>query len=357
MRRPLIEWALRRAVLAQPGIEVRDRVHAAGLDGADGAVAGVRTDHGTLAADLVVDALGRTSPAPAWLERVGARPPRVERTDCGVVYYSRYYRVRDGETLPDGPWLPTPRAMLPYAAFASFPGDNRTFAAVLSIPPEDGALKALRHERPFEAAIATMPALHAWTSRAAPITGVLPMGSLQNTFRHYVEDARPLARRFVPAGDALCHTNPMFALGLAQSLIHAVALAAALGAHADVDGAVAAYHGAVEPEAAERFALVCACDEARWRLWRGEPVDFAHRTGAYQLFALAAGSAAAFVDPEVFRVVVRRTGFLDRTAVLDGDLALQERIEAIFGGLRAQPRPAPGPSREELLGVISRALA
>jgi 2-polyprenyl-6-methoxyphenol hydroxylase-like FAD-dependent oxidoreductase len=245
--------------------------------------------------------------------------------------------------------------MLPYAAFSSFPGDNRTFAAVLAIPPEDTALKALRHERAYEAAMALMPALHAWTSRAEPITGVLPMGSLQNTFRHYVTDGRPLARRFVPVGDALVHTNPMFALGLSQSIIHAYALAAALREHADLDGAVAAYHGAVEPEAAERFALVSACDEARWRLWRGEAVDFAHRTGAYQLFALAAGSAAAFVDPEVFRVVVRRIGFLDRTAVLDGDVVLQERIEAIFGALRAQPRPAPGPARDELLGIISRA--
>ncbi len=357
VRRPLIEWALRRAVLGQPGIDVRDRVHVAGFDGGGGTVKGVRTDQGTLATDLVVDALGRTSPAPVWLERIGARPPRVERTECGVIYYSRYYRVREGETLPDGPWIPTPRAMLPYTAFSSFPGDNRTFAAVLAIPPEDSALKALRHERAYEAAISTMPALHAWTSRAEPITGVLPMGSLQNTFRHYVQDSHLLARRFVPVGDALCHTNPMFALGLAQSIIHAFALAAALCEYADVDGAVAAYHGAVEPEAAERFALVCACDGARWRLWRGEPVDFTHRTGAYQLFVLAAGSAAAFTDPEVFRVVVRRIGFLDRTAVLDGDLALQERIEAIFGGLRAQPRPSPGPSREELLGVISGAVA
>ena len=357
VRRPLIEWALRRAALAQPGIDVRDRVQVTGFAGGDGTVQGVRTNQGTLTADLVVDALGRTSPAPAWLERIGARPPRVERTECGVVYYSRYYRVRDGETLPDGPWIPTPRAMLPYAAFSSFPGDNRTFAAVLAIPPEDQALKALRHERAYEAAIATMPALYAWTSRAEPITGVLPMGSLQNTFRHYVEDARLLARRFVPVGDALVHTNPMFALGLVQSIIHAFALATALSEHADLDSAVAAYHGAVEPEAAERFALVCACDAARWGLWRGERVDFVHRTGAYQLFALAAGSAAAFADPEVFRVVVRRIGFLDRTAVLDGDVALQERIEAIFGALRTQPRPAPGPARDELLDAISRAVA
>jgi len=71
----------------------------------------------------------------------------------------------------------------------------------------------------------------------------------------------------------------------------------------------------------------------------------AHRSGAYQLFALAAGSAAVFSDPEVFRAVVRRIGFLDRTAVLDDDVALQERIERIFAELMANPRPPAGPPR------------
>jgi 2-polyprenyl-6-methoxyphenol hydroxylase-like FAD-dependent oxidoreductase len=357
VRRPLIEWALRQAVLAQPGIEVHDRVRVTGFTGSDAIVRGVSTDSGDIRADLVVDALGRSSPAPDWLTRIGAAAPRVDRSECGVIYYCRYYRVRDGEALPDGPWIPTPRAMLPCAAFSSFPGDNGTFGAVLAIPPDDSALKVLRHERAYEAAIATMPALHAWTSRANPITDVLAMGSLQNTFRHYLPDGQLGARGFVPVGDALCHTNPMFALGLSQSLIHAVALAAAVVEQDDSDSAVAAYHRAVEPEAAERFELACDCDDARWRLWRGEPVDFAHRSGAYQLFVLAAGGAAAFADPAVFRAVVRRNGFLDRTAVLDADLALQQRIETLFGELRAQPRPAAGPTRDELLRVASAAVA
>ena len=312
VRRPLLEWALRRAALAQQGIVVRAGVRITGLAGQNGRVVSVYTDDGDVTADLVVDAMGRSSPAPAWLTRIGTRAPEIDRTECGVVYYCRYYRVLPGETLPDGPWIPTPRAMLPYAAFSSFPGDNRTFGTVLAIPPEDRDLKVLRHEPAFEAAISTMPALHAWTSRSEPITDVLPMGSLQNTFRRYARDGSLAASGFVPVGDALCHTNPMFALGLAQSIIHAFALARALAEYQDSDDALA-YHGAVEPEAAERFELACATDEARWRMWRGEPVDFAHRRGAYQLFVLAAGGAAALVDPDVFRAVVRRNGFLDRS--------------------------------------------
>ena len=356
IRRPLIEWALREAVLRQQGVELRDRLRVTGFLGSRGTVTGVRTEAGDFDADLVVDAMGRASPAADWLTELGSDGPRIESTDCGVVYYSRYYRLRDGETPPDGPWIPTPRAMLPYAAFSSFPGDNRTFAAVLAIPPHDHALRALRFEQGYEAAVSLMPALYSWTSLAVPITPVLPMGNLQNSFRHYVDDdGGPVARGFVSVGDALCHTNPMFALGLSQSLIHAVALARSLGEHDDVKAGVSAYHQAVEPEAQERFDLISACDDARSRLWRGERVDFGHRSGAYQLFALAAGSAVAFSDPDVFRAVVRRNGFLDRTSVLDEDIPLQERIEQLFSDLMARPRPPAGPSRDELLDAVEGA--
>ena len=58
-----------------------------------------------------------------------------ESSDCGVIYYTRYYQVHPRETLPDGPWLPTPRADLGYGLFSSFPGDNGTFAGVIAIGP------------------------------------------------------------------------------------------------------------------------------------------------------------------------------------------------------------------------------
>src|SRR5262249_25561864 len=150
-----------------------------------GRVAGARTDQGELRADLVVDALGRTSPTPAWLAEIGASPPVFETSDCEVLYYTRYYRVRHGETLPQGPWVPTPRAILPYCLSPTFPGDNRPSGGFLAILPQDRELKVLRRVDAFEATVAAMPSLHSWISRSEPITDVLPMGSLQNSFRRY----------------------------------------------------------------------------------------------------------------------------------------------------------------------------
>mgnify|MGYP006171011355 CR=1 FL=1 len=39
----------------------------------------------------VVDALGRRTPIPAWLAAEGLTDQPIETSDCGVVYYSRYF--------------------------------------------------------------------------------------------------------------------------------------------------------------------------------------------------------------------------------------------------------------------------
>jgi len=363
VRRALIEWGLRRAVLREPRISVRSGVQVAGLDGTTGdvpRVTHVRTSDGLIRADLVVDAMGRRSPVPDWIEALGGRRMSEASSDCGVIYYTRYYHVRKGASLPDGPWVPTPRADLGYGLFSTFPGDNDTFAGLIAIPPGDRELKVLRHAAAFDAATATMPALHSWTNAetSTAITDVLPMGSLQNTLRTFV-DHRPPTVGLISVGDALCHTDPVFALGLSFGLVEARELTAAIEAHgSDLEAVAIAFDAAIRQPMAERFANATAVDALRLRTWQGEVVDVAHRNGgAYPLFAFAAGNAAALVDGDVFRTMIRRNYFLDPLSVLDDDVAMQERIERIFGDLRATPRPRPGPSRDELVEVMRTALA
>jgi 2-polyprenyl-6-methoxyphenol hydroxylase-like FAD-dependent oxidoreductase len=363
VRRPLIEWALRRAVLREPTISVHSGVTVAGLEGTASdvpRVTGVRTEAGPVHVDLVVDAMGRRSPVPDWTEGLGGRRMAEASSDCGVIYYTRYYRVRDGASLPDGPWIPTPRGDLGYGLFSSFPGDNDTFAGLIAIPPGDQDLKLLRHAAAFDAATALMPALDSWTNPeiSTPFTDVLPMGSLQNTLRTFV-DGQPSTLGLISIGDALCHTDPQFALGLSFGLVEARALAVAIDEHApDLEAAALAFDASVRDDMTERFANATAVDDLRLRMWSGEPVDIAHWDGgAYPLFAFAAGGAAAVVDGEVFRTVIRRGYFLDPLSVLDDDVAMQERIEGIFAELRATPRPRPGPTREALIEAMRAAIA
>jgi hypothetical protein len=134
-------------------------------------------------------------------------------------------------------------------------------------------------------------------------------------------------------------------------------LTTALRNHSEnLDDAALAFDAAVRPDMEERFRFSTALDDQRARRWAGDAVDIAHWDGgAYELFTFAAGTAAALIDPDVFRVVIRRNSFLDPLGVLDEDVEMQDRIEKIFGEVIATPRPAPGPSREELLEIIARA--
>ncbi len=347
VRRPIIEWALRRAAAAEPAVEIRAGIQVTGLLASENGaprVAGVAVDGGDpVRGDAVVDALGRYRCPPGW-PRAAAEP-----TDSGAVYYCRYFELADDVEHLDAPIL-NPRGDLGYMGFNTFRGDNRTFAVILLAPAADHELRVLRHEPAWRAACSAITPLDVMTAAdyARPITGVMPMGGLMNVDR----TGDPGVLGIVAAGDAFCHTDPAFAYGLSFALAHAQALAHASAEAPDVDAIVERYGAEAGPEARERHALACATDAARTLRWRGEPLEIGRRDGCYPLFSFVAALAAAPHDDLVLRRTIRRIGLLDRTAVFDEDEALHDRIEAIFGRLAARPPSPPGPPREELLARL-----
>jgi 2-polyprenyl-6-methoxyphenol hydroxylase-like FAD-dependent oxidoreductase len=361
VRRQVIEWALRNAVLAEPNITARPSTHVTGLFGDDGPlprVRGVELSTGErIAGDLVVDAMGRRSPVPDWLPLLGGRPPEIESSECGVIYYSRYFQISAGNRFPDGPWLTFPRGDLGFAGFSTFIGDNNTFAIVLQVPTWDRELRELRREEAYMGACRLIPLMQPLVDPefATPITPVLPMGGLQNTLRNYAPGGRLVAEGIIPVADAYCHTDPTFALGISMSVIHAVELARALATNLNSLAHIAGlYFASTFPEAAERFDMARDSNNDRTRRWQGEPLDITKRTGSFPLFMLMATAAVATRDPDVFRKTTRRIGFLDRTSAFDDDVALQERVERLFAEMMAAgPRPPSGPTREALLELVS----
>jgi 2-polyprenyl-6-methoxyphenol hydroxylase-like FAD-dependent oxidoreductase len=343
VRRPVIEWALRRAAAAETGVELRAGTNVAALlQDDDGAAIGVGVAGGdAVRGDVVVDALGRYRAPPGW-PRSHAEPE-----DSGAIYYCRYFQLADGQQHMDAPFL-NPRGDLGYMGFNTFRGDNRTFAVILLAPSADRSLRILREQAAWEAACAAIRPLDAMTSLdyARPITDVMPMGGLMNVNR--TDD--PGVARLVRVGDAFCHTDPAFAYGLSFSLSHAAALAEA--AESGPTALAERYRELTAAEAGERYDLVCETDAARAARWKGEPLDIGRRDGCYPLFAFAAALAAAPHDDHVLRRTARRMGLLDRTSVFDDDAELHRRIEDIFATLMKDPPPPPGPPREELLAML-----
>jgi 2-polyprenyl-6-methoxyphenol hydroxylase-like FAD-dependent oxidoreductase len=355
VRRPIIEWALRRAAAREPAIELRPAAKVAGLavdDGGAPRATGVALEgRETIQGDVVVDALGRYR-APA-----GGRRRAEAQADCGALYYCRYFELRDGvEHLDAGEQNPlNPRGDLGYMGFNTFRGDNRTYAVILLVPNHDRELRSLRDERAWTTACAAMRYLDVMTSDdyGRPITAVMPMGGLLNVD---CTGDQGIAS-FVAVGDAFCHTDPAFAYGLSFALAHAEALGRAARETNDVDELGERYREEVTPEARERYALACETDDARNRRWTGEVVDISRRDGCFPLFAFAAALATAPHDDLVLRRTIRRIGLLDRTSVFDGDEQLHERIETIFASLTADSAPPAGPPRDELLARMTAAAA
>jgi 2-polyprenyl-6-methoxyphenol hydroxylase-like FAD-dependent oxidoreductase len=232
--RPLLDHIVRDRVLsgaAESGTElsILQGTRVTGLLGTADRVAGVvirQRGEGAasaqatreMTADLVVDASGRRSRAPRWLQDLGARAAREDRVDAKLAYATRLYRFahepdaavniwampdcpRGGVLLPveGGRWLLT---------LSGFGGHG---------PATD--------EAGFLEHTARLKSAYLWDlmKNAEPLSPVFGFADTANCLRHYDEKgAAPDG--FVAVGDAQCAFNPLYGQGMTVAAAHALAL-------------------------------------------------------------------------------------------------------------------------------------
>jgi 2-polyprenyl-6-methoxyphenol hydroxylase-like FAD-dependent oxidoreductase len=190
-------------------------------------VRGVRLDDGeVLPADLVVDASGRRSPTPKFFARRGLRPPAEVAQECGLMYVSRYYRLKAGADYPsrDVPVI----ADLGWATAMAFPADRRTFCLLAVVAAIDPLRKDLMTEGGFSRFHASTPALAPWITAGRPIADIHTMARIDNRYRRLVDDSGPIASGVVLVGDAAMHTNPTAGRGASLAFAHVQYLLSAL---------------------------------------------------------------------------------------------------------------------------------
>jgi 2-polyprenyl-6-methoxyphenol hydroxylase-like FAD-dependent oxidoreductase len=355
-RRPVLEQALSRTADGEPGLEIRRGVQLQGLvmHQANGTphVAGVRTDDGEqIRADLVVDAMGRRSQLPSWLERSGTRSMNEEIEKSGFIYYTRYFRSRDGARPEfNAPFL-TPVGTV---SLLTLPCDNQTWSVTVFCSAGDAPLKRLRRPDLWTALVSACPR-HAHWLDGEPISGVLAMGGVTDRYRRLTVDNHPVATGIAMVGDACACTNPTNGRGMSLGLMHVQHLRNVIRTHLDDPPEFAQVWDAVtEAELAPWYRDNVEADRARLReieaLRNGCKPPPAETSVAVLRQALL---AAVPRDPDAFRAVLASICCLTPLSHAFTNQRFVERILELANN--AEPPPPSGPDRTELLRLLSGA--
>jgi len=339
-RRTTLERTMRAAAEVEPGVTLLIG-HADEVLRSGGHATGLRVDGAEVAADLVINASGRSGRLVGDL-----RAPEIGG-DTGLAYVSRQYAFEPGAG--NGPMnapVGLVRTLSGYL-IAVFLQDNRTFSALIARPGADRRLAALRFPEAFEVAARAIPGLAEWVdpARAHPITAVLPGGRLRNTYRGQLdEQGRVPLPGLVHVGDAVCTTNPTAGRGIAVGLGQARRLVELIGEHpADITAATMAFDEWCTANIRPWYDDHVYWDTDILRRWAGGDVDVTRRLPSDLILEATA------VDPSLMRVAGPYMAMEVLPAALD---QIEPRAREIFAsGWR--PDPHPGPTRDELADLIA----
>jgi 2-polyprenyl-6-methoxyphenol hydroxylase-like FAD-dependent oxidoreductase len=366
-RRTTLELIMRRYVERQPNVEIRSEAFVKDLKVAPGAiptVTGVVVEgaSGTyeLDADIVVDAAGRTSQAFEQLAAAGVRVPE-ESEPCGILYFTRHYRLNPGEAEPPRTRAPL-TGDLEYLKFGVFPADNGCFSITLCVPEIEMELrKSIIDPAVFDAACARLGGLGEWThpDKAQPISRVFGMGDLQSRWRTLAPASRAAVLGFFPVGDSLVRTNPLYGRGCSFAAVSAHLLRDAVTASADPAARLLLYQSATTRELRPYYDVMRTADRdairrARRALTPGHKPSFRGRVT--RSFLEDGVAVAVRSDIELLRAALKGFHMLEHPQAWLKRPANIAKIMGYWARGKARNadayRPKGGPARDEMLRAL-----
>ena len=228
--RNLLEWAIRRRLTGCARLQFLEATQVKRLltNESQSRVTGVQlrdgdnSELGELTADLIVDASGRNSCLPKWLEELGYPTPAETVIDAALGYTTRWYE-RPADLQAN--WkmlfvLPKPPHQRRCGVLVPVEG-NRWLLSLYSFggnyPPTD-EVGFLEFARTLES-----PILYEAVKDAKPLSPVYSFRRTENRLRHY-EQLSKLPEGIVTLGDAVFAFNPYYGKGMTAAALSALVL-------------------------------------------------------------------------------------------------------------------------------------
>jgi len=308
--RARLEAHVRERVAALPGVRLLENTDILGLATAGrDRVVGVRVQaqtagepERTLTADLVVDATGRGTRTPRWLEELGFGHVPVQRVDMDLTYTSCDFEgpLAFDPIGEDIALIPVATPAMPRGAiFARMPDRySLSLTGILGDKPPTDLEGFLKYARTLP-----VPEIYAALKDAKPMGPPHTFHFPASIRRHY-ELLSDLPEGLVVLGDAACTFNPVYAQGMTVAALGAALLAEHLAT-------------GTAPKPVEFQQALARVIDAPWMMAAGADLGFPGvqglrtpevRMGNGYIPKLQAAAAG---DPELSKAFLRAAGMID----------------------------------------------